>query len=1059
MQSNVPGQRRPTKNYAPRIRQNRAKTLVPLMLLFIVVLAAIFFLLPKEAGKRIGHSVCKGLLISEVMSANATAVPDENGEYCDWMELYNGTGTDLDMEGVMITDRTDRITFPFPAYTLKAGSRVIVFASDSYQLDPSKPFHGKFKISSAGAHLYLYDPNMNLIDEVTVPTMTANSSYILSSIDENGSRHYETTAFYSPGFENSEQGFDQYRAANVTETGVLVINEICPDPKVGIPDEDGEIVDWVELKNNTAQSISLSKYYLSDKENKPRKWRFPEGAVIPAHSYYLIYCSGKNKLQQNGVPHTGFSISAERETIVLSDSYGRLVDRVHMESIPEDYSYGRNADGTWEQFALSTPGQSNDVNGEAETDDLIRACNPTGVYISEVTASNDSVNIGASAVATDYIEIYNASGATVDLSFYGLSDGLKRPRKWQFPQGAAIESGEYKIILLDGHPELSSYDAFHANFSICRAGGDTISFCDPTGRVLDRLPLSMLPTDHSYGRTFGVSGFFYYNVPTPGAPNGTGYHGYIQNPAFSRRGGEYKGTVQVCIYIPQDATVHYTLNGSIPTENSTLYNTGDVLSFSQVAVLRARAFDTAGVLQPSEIITQTYLPNVYHAFPIVSLVADPDELWNPDKGMLTVGPNVDKSKGIPFKHTVYRMVKDELGAKPGYVEIYDKEGNQLISQGMEFSLQGQNSLDFPQKSFKVKAKAKYGSKYFTAKLFEDRSFMEYKGFVLRISGNDSAWTRMIDGFQGRLIDLFNEVTSEPSTVIHQAWKPVAVYLNGIYWGHYNLRERVDRYFVAQHEGLDLDLDLNDNMDILEASGAVTYGSNQEYKAMIKKVKTLSPGTSKEDLQYILDQIDLDNYFDYIAFEMFFGNSDPGNIRFYKLKGEGNKWKWIIYDLDYGLFDSGFNSPYSYLKEKGAGDQLIDNTLIRKLLESGQMRDQFLSRLGEIYQVLTTDFMTKAFNAMAMEIEPEMTLHFARWAEETDKAVSYDNPATPEGALRYWHTRLDRTRNILKKRPTYFYEMVQKQFQLSGRQMLTYFGEKPALPADAVADYIEGEKWK
>ena len=43
---------------------------------------------------------------------------------------------------------------------------------------------------------------------------------------------------------------------------------------------------------------------------------------------------------------------------------------------------------------------------------------------------------------------------------------------------------------------------------------------------------------------------------------------------------------------------------------------------------------------------------------------------------------------------------------------------------------------------------------------------------------------------------------------------------------------------------------------------------------------------------------MDNYFDYMAFEMFFGNSDPGNIRFYKLDGEGQKWKWIFYDADY-----------------------------------------------------------------------------------------------------------------------------------------------------------------
>jgi hypothetical protein len=97
--------------------------------------------------------------------------------------------------------------------------------------------------------------------------------------------------------------------------------------------------------------------------------------------------------------------------------------------------------------------------------------------------------------------------------------------------------------------------------------------------------------------------------------------------------------------------------------------------------------------------------------------------------------------------------------------------------------------------------------------------------------------------------------------------------------------------------------------------------------------------------------------------------------------------------------------------------------------------------------------------MVAEIEPEMPMHFNRWAEENDKAISYDNPTTPEGALRYWHTRLDRTRNVLKKRPTYFYEMVQKQFQLTDEQMFTYFGYKPSLPADAIADYMEGEKWQ
>ena len=1052
MQANVPERHRPTKDYSPRKHKSRVSSVLPLLLLFIALLAVMYFIFPKAAGRHVGSSMYDGLIISEVMAANSSAVPDENGEFHDWLEIYNGTGADLNLEGVVLTNRNDRITFPFPSYLLEDGARVLVFASDSYQIDPSRPFHGKFKISSAGAHLYMYDPNMFLIDELITPTMTPDTSYIFTEVNEQGIREYETTDFYSPGYENTEEGFVAYRVANSIEGGSLVINEVCPDPKIGIPDDDNEIVDWIELRNTTNESISLKGYFLSDKENKPMKWRFPDSAAIPANGYYLVFCSGKDKLQSNGIPHTNFSISAERETIVLSDSYGRMLDRVSIENVMEDYSVGRGRSGSWEFFSIATPGHSNDADGQSKADQLIRAYNPTGVYISEVMASNDLTVLGTSAHFSDYVELYNSSDRTVDLSFYGLSDSLKRPRRWQFPQGAAIEPGEYKVIHLDGHAELSSYYEFHTNFNLARAGGETISFSDPSGRVLDRIPLSLIPTDHSYGRTPGYAGFYYYDTPTPGAVNGTGYYGYASNPSFSQPGGEYKGSVQVSISVPNDTVVHYTLDGSIPTKDAALYNAGDVFDISRVTVLRARAFDAAELLQPSEIITQTYLLNLYHTFPIVSLVTDPDELWNSTNGMLTPGENLDKSGGIPFKNAIYR----EFGkiARPGHAEIYDKEGNQLVSQGIEFGLQGQYSLDMPQKTFKVRTKAKYGAKYFPAQLFEDRPFTEYKSFVLRNSGNDAVWTRLNDSFQSRLIDLFNEQAEAPSAVIHQAWRPVVVYLNGIYWGHYNMRERVDRFFVAQHEGLPLDE--ADNMDILEASGKVHYGARAEYSALIKKVKTLSPGKKPEDLQYILDRIDVDNYFDYMAFEMFFGNSDPGNIRFYKLKTEGSKWKWIFYDADYGLFSSGFDSPTSYLKPKGAGQQNIDNTLIKKLLENDEMRDQFLTRLGEIYQFFTTNTMIDQLNEMAAILEPEMQLHFSRWAEENDRAINVDSPLTPEGAMRYWNQRLNFTRNVLKKRPTYFYEMVQERFELTDEQISSYFGQKPPLPSDATV--TPNKKW-
>ena len=144
--------------------------------------------------------------------------------------------------------------------------------------------------------------------------------------------------------------------------------------------------------------------------------------------------------------------------------------------------------------------------------------------------------------------------------------------------------------------------------------------------------------------------------------------------------------------------------------------------------------------------------------------------------------------------------------------------------------------------------------------------------------------------------------------------------------------------------------------------------------------------------------------------------------------------------------------YAINLAKDANRELV----IVSVLENDEMKDKFLTRLGEIYQFMTTETMTNELNAMAAILEPEMTMHFNRWAEENDKAINFDSPTTPEGALRYWNTRLNFTRNVLKKRPTYFYEMVQERFNLSDEQMLNYFGEKPELPSDAIV--TEGKKW-
>ncbi len=1034
----TPQRRKPTST------RRKKPSVVPALLALLAVLALMVAILPKEpmqramatiqtgdgqASEKTPSSAYEGLVISEVMTANSTAVADDMGEFNDWVEVFNSSDHPIDLTNVGMSDRSDRVLFLFPAITLPAGGRIVVFASDTNAADPNGTLHAKFKLSSAGETIYLYDQDGIVFNKVAVPIMNTDVSYALMA---DGS--FAQTEEYSPGFENTPEGFLAYRSSNAVSHGALRINEVMADAKTNSYDEDGELTDWIELYNNSDQPIALGSLALSDKENDPLKWRFPKDAVIVPHGYYLVFCSGKDRaLSADTIPHANFRISAERETVILSDSQGRQMDRVAIDNLPMDASYGRDASGNWQTFNVATPGTGNDSNGAAQAERNLRASNSTGVFISEVMSSSDSGN--------DWVELYNSSTQTISLEGYGLSDNLGRPRKWQFPAGASIFPGEYKIVQLDGLN--SQADGYHTNFKLLRAGGEVLCFSDPNGRVLDRMHLPLVPTNISYGRTSGLEGFFYYDAPTMGSVNGTGFLGFAATPSFTVAGGIFNQSepLSLSINVPEGTTVHYSLDGSTPTQQSPIYD-GTPITIMQTTPVRARAFRQD--LQPSETITQTYLFNVYHTLPIVSLVTDPDELWNETDGMLAIGGTLNKEK-IPFKiaatgeYPIYRTAGKV--PRPGYVEYYGLDGTQILSQGIEFGLQGQYSLDMPQKTFKVRAKASQGAPTFKASLFGDRPFDEYKSFVLRISGNDAVWTRINDAFQSRMLDKLG------TTVIHQAVNPVVVYLNGQYWGHYNMRERVDRFFIAQHEGLSLDQ--AGNMDILESSSTVAYGSNKEYKAMIEKVKTLSPGKNPEDLKYITDRIDVDNYFDYMALEWFVGNTDPGNIRFYKIKGEGQKWKWIFYDVDYGLFRADIDSPTSYLDPKGAGQQNINNTLIRKLLENNEMKEKFLRRLGEIFQVFTTEFMTNTFNELAAEIEDEMPLHFARWAELNDKAINADSPLSAEGALRYWNTRLDRSRNIFKKRPTQFYGYVQDYFQLSNAAMVEFFGEKPVMPADAL----------
>ena len=245
-----------------RKRKKSRIGVVMALIVFVALVALIVLVSPKDpvsratytTGTADGHvegatagvsAAYQGLVISEMMPSNQTAVPDENGDYSDWVEVWNSTDAPISLKNVGLSDRNDSIRFLFPDVTLQPDERVVVFCSDTNAAEPGRPYHAKFKLSSVGETVYLFDPNAYLIDQATCPIMGGDESWAL--VD--GS--FTATTLYSPGYENTEAGHQAYITESMVADGALIINEIMADPITGLTDEDGELCDWIELYNTT----------------------------------------------------------------------------------------------------------------------------------------------------------------------------------------------------------------------------------------------------------------------------------------------------------------------------------------------------------------------------------------------------------------------------------------------------------------------------------------------------------------------------------------------------------------------------------------------------------------------------------------------------------------------------------------------------------------------------------------------------------------------------------------------------------------------------------------
>ncbi|MBE0638514.1 MAG: lamin tail domain-containing protein [Bacteroidales bacterium] len=425
------------------------------------------------------------VVINELMSDNASAVQDPSGEYDDWVEFYNTSNEPINLSGYYLSDKLDQLNlWQFPQGTSIEQYGYLIVWCDGDETQPG--LHTSFGLSKDGESLYFTTPDLLIANEVTFGASEPDLAYarIPNGI---GDFVWQEHTFNAPN--------------ELTFTSPVVINELMAINTVSVPDPSSEFDDWIEFYNNSGDSVDLSGYYLSDDSNQLDKWQFPEATIIEGYGYLTVWCD--NDLAQPGL-HANFDLNNNGESIYFSSSTLQMANEVTYGAHAADQSFSRVPNGTgdfiWQEHTFSNHNgpffNCQVVVNELMSDNISSVQDPDGEY-------------------DDWIEFYNNSTESFDLSGFYLSDKANELNGWPFPAGTTIEGLGYLIVWCDND---LAQTGLHADFSLSKDGED-VFLTSPFIQLLDEVTFGASEPDMAYARVPNGTGDFVWQQHTFNASN------------------------------------------------------------------------------------------------------------------------------------------------------------------------------------------------------------------------------------------------------------------------------------------------------------------------------------------------------------------------------------------------------------------------------------------------------------------------------------------------------------------------------------------------------------
>jgi len=543
-----------------------------------------------------------------------------------------------------------------------------------------------------------------------------------------------------------------------------------------------------------------------------------------------------------------------------------------------------------------------------------------GIVINEFMASNPSTKMDTDFYKfSDWIEIYNNSSHTINIGGYKIST-KEDELGWEIPSNTELSAHSFLIIWADKESK-----GLHSNFSLSKKKG-SIYLKDKDGVLIDSITYKKQKSNISYGRD--IDSFKWgYMIPTFKSKN---THSYSKDrplePVFSFEGGFYDSSVNIKITSPDGGSIYYTVDGSIPNKNSTIYKKD--LKLKSTTTLRAIVYKKGQI--PSKITTKTYFIKETSDLPVISISTNSEYLFDDYIGIYVEGKNGKTKEG----HTG-NYYQDWY--RPVYFEFYDQVSNkELLSKNMEFGISGEASRYWnAKKSFKFKFDGSIDNIF-----YENKDISKLRDFKLRAGHR---------GFEIGDILANRLVEQGALDVDYQAYRAVNVYVNGELWGEYNIREKKTEKFIVSNYP---DVDKN-KLDIIKAS-IVKAGNIHEHNRMRDFIVLHDLGIDS-NYQKAIQMIDVDNFIDYLCVMMYSANDDwvGSNNRIWRERKDGAKWRWMMDDIDRGFQLSNINkNMFDYVANYSA------DTLLKDMFNSFMKSPTFRAKFKKRYKVLLNSTLSK-----------------------------------------------------------------------------------------------------